>query len=239
MYWIYLIIFILAVFSPDIVHKGLFFFDKNVPINNVRMFEELSIFILGMLGFLIFLWKEKQLKSHIAEKSKIQQKMSEISKDLKASYSYIGETNRKLEILKNIALGFPADQSPETSGKEDVYAAITEALKILGKTKKFTIRLVDGIKNNTLKEISGQPDLIFKIKNSELQKMTVHDYAKNDDYFIFRSHQKIDDVRTYIIIRKERNNQIEDTKLIETLATQALYLYALSRKVKTSASTKN
>lgn len=235
MYWIYLIIFILAVFSPDIVHRGLFFFDKNVPINNIRMFEELCIFFLGMLGFLIFLWKEKQLKAHVAEKSKIQQKMSEISKDLKASYSYIGEINRKLEILKNIALGFPADPSLNPSSKEDIYTAIMEAARILVKTRKFIVRLVDDTKNNTLRELSGQPDLVFKIKNSELQKMTNNDYAKNDIYFIFRSHQKVDNIRTYIIVQREKNSRIEDPKLIETLATQTLFLYALSKKVKAAA----
>lgn len=233
MYWIYLIIFILAVFSPDIVHRGLFFFDKKESINNVRIFEELSIFILGMLGFLIFLWKERQLKSHIAEKSKIQQKMSEISKDLKASYSYIGEINRKLEILKNIALGFPIDPATDPyRNKNDTYTAIIEALKMLGKTKKFTVRLVDDATNNTVKELNGQAGMVFKVKNNELRKMTNDEYAKNDDYFIFRSQQKVSNIRTYIIIQRNNNSRIEDPKLIETLATQTLFLYALSNKVK-------
>lgn len=233
MYWIYLVIFVLAVFSPDIVHRGLFFLQKNAPENEVRMLEELSIFLFGVLGFLIFFWKEKQLKFNIRERSKFQKEASQTSKDLKNSYLYIGEINRKLEILKNIALGFSENSLPFSSSKLEIYNSITEALKMLGKTNSFIIRIVDEEKNNTIKEIYGQEKIIFKIKNSSLKLMEGKNYIINDDYYIFRSPQKIDNIRTYIIIQRETNRQIEDTKLIKMLATQILFLYILTKKYKT------
>lgn len=232
MYWIYLAIFILAVFSPDIVHRGLFFFNKDASANEIRMMEELSIFIFGIIGFLIFLWKEKQLKSSMKEKSKIQTEMSQASRDLKDSYSYIGEINRKLDILKNIALGFPEDSLPPSPHKLGIYDAITEALKILCKTNDFTVRLADETTNNTVKEITGHPKMVFKIKNNALKLMADKDYVKNDDYHIFRSPQKIDNIRTYVIIQRKPNGRIEDPGLIKTLTTQILFIHSLSKKYK-------
>ena len=59
-------------------------------------------------------------------------------------------------------------------------------------------------------------------------------FIKNADYFIFRSPQKINNIRTYIIIQKEKNSQIEDPELMKTLATQTLLLYTLLKKSKTN-----
>ncbi|MFC1756431.1 hypothetical protein ACFLY1_00590 [Patescibacteria group bacterium] len=232
MYWIYLVIFVLAVFSPEIIHKGLFFFDHNLNSQQIRMFEELAIFFLGTVGFLMYLWKEKQLKMKTNEKSQIQQEISQISKDLKNSYSYIGEINRKLDIMKNIALGFPRSGSIKLSGKDNSYKTIIEALKVFSKTKKFTIRIVNSASNNTKKEIKGDARMEFKIKNNSLKLMKKENFFKNDDYYVFRSRGKINNIRTYIIIQREKSNQIEDPGIINTLATQVLFLYTLSTKFK-------
>lgn len=223
MYWIYLIIFIIIVLTPEIVKQGYFFL-------NEEQSEEVFILLLGMIIVLIFLWKERQLKLNLKEKNKIQKEFSRISKDLKESYSYIGETNRKLDILKNIALGFPKLSGSLLPNKIRVYDTIIEAVKILGKTNKFSIRLIDDVSNNTKKEFKGNLKIMFKIKNNSLKLMGKEDFFKNDDYFIFRSPQKIDDARAYIIIQKEKNNQIEDPELMKTLATQTLFLYTLLKK---------
>lgn len=225
MYWIYLIIFILMVLVPEIVNQGYFFL-------NEERSEELSILFLGMIGVLFFLWKEQQLKLNMKEKIKIQKEFSRVSKDLKDSYSYIGETNRKLDILKNISLNLSESSSALPSQKIDDYKTIIEAIKVLGKTKKFNIRLVDAESNNTKKELRGDLKTIFKLKNSALKLMGDDNFFQNDDYFIFRSPQEIDNVRAYIIIQKEQNSYIEDPELMKTLATQALFLYALSNRPK-------
>ncbi|GBE16928.1 hypothetical protein BMS3Abin15_00752 [bacterium BMS3Abin15] len=223
MYWVYLIIFVIMVLAPDIVEQGYFFLDEEKS-------EEVFILFLGMIAVLIFLWKERQLKLNLSEKRKIQKEFSRVSKDLKDSYSYIGETNRKLDILKNIALGLPDPSGSALPNKTRAYDTIIEAVKTLGKTNKFGIRLVDDISNNTKKEFRGNSRIIFKIRNNSLKLMEKENFLKNDDYFIFRSPQKIDNIRAYIIIQRERNNQIEDPGLMKTLATQTLLLYTLLKK---------
>ena len=65
MYWIYLIIFILAVLTPEIITKDV------GPIGQERV-EELIIFGLGVISFLVLLIRERQLSKSRNEKTEIQ-----------------------------------------------------------------------------------------------------------------------------------------------------------------------
>jgi len=81
MYWIYLTIFVLAVLVPDIVPHGSTVFHLGE-----EQLEEILIFFLGLGGFLIFRWKEKQSNANLREKIKIQKEASQISKSLTDTY---------------------------------------------------------------------------------------------------------------------------------------------------------
>jgi len=232
MYWIYLIIFILAVFSPELVHRGLFIFGgQNTPFS-VRTMEELSVFILGIIGFSVYLWKEKQLKINQEEKSKIQSKVSQMSKALKDSYTYIGEINRKIDIMKNIALGFPEVKDAKPLKGRDVYNSLVEAIKIFCRTNNFSIRVVNARNNETELEIPNGSDIGIKVKNNSLGLMEEKDFFQNDDFFIFRSSQTIDGKRSYVFVKKIRPKQIEDIDIMHTITTQILFLFILLKKLK-------
>ncbi|MDP1620133.1 MAG: hypothetical protein Q8M12_04000, partial [bacterium] len=86
MYWLYLIIFIIAVMIPDIFREDYF----GIPHEQI---EELAIFILGLLGFLFFILKEHQLVVQEKEKKREQRRLQQTARDLIESYSYIGEIN--------------------------------------------------------------------------------------------------------------------------------------------------
>ena len=88
------------VFVPDMLRDGFFGLEEET-------LEELAIFVLGGLGFVFYLIKEKQLANNEKDKTRAQREASRMSKDLTISYSFIGEINRKLEIFKNISLGLP------------------------------------------------------------------------------------------------------------------------------------
>lgn len=232
MYWIYLIIFILAVFSPELIYQGLFIFGGPKTPFSVRTMEELSIFILGIIGFSVYLWKEKQLKINREEKSKIQNKVARMSKALKDSYTYIGEINRKIDIMKNIALGFPEVKDAKSLKGMDIYNSLAEAIKIFCKTNNFLIRVVNARNNETELEIPNGSNMEIKIKNNSLGIMKENDFFQTDDFFIFRSSQIIDDKRSYVFVKKIRPKQIEDIDVMRTITTQILFLFILLKKLK-------
>ena len=81
---------------PEIIVSGVSFFSE-------ERLEIIILFVLGSIGFFLFIIKEKQLIKSQKHRSKIQKDLAMVSKDLTNSYSYIGETNRKLDIIKNIS----------------------------------------------------------------------------------------------------------------------------------------
>ncbi len=80
MYWIYFILFILAILVPDLV-RGQFYFLREENL------EELIIFILGIAGFSIFIFKEKQLSVQKIRQKIGHKKLQQTAKDLVDSYS--------------------------------------------------------------------------------------------------------------------------------------------------------
>ncbi len=146
MYWIYSILFILAVLTPDIVSKGY----KSLPETNL---EELVIFFFGITGFIVFIFKERKLYFYQKEQEKRKKKLQQTSRDLVDSYSYIGEINRKMEILMQIGLGL-ADRSNLNKKKEqEIYKSIIEAAGYLIKADCVCLRFVELKNMKILKEI--------------------------------------------------------------------------------------
>lgn len=67
MYWIYLAIFILVIFTPKVVRDGFFFLREEDV-------EALVIFGFGIFGFMLYLVKEKALLRVFQEKLRLQKK---------------------------------------------------------------------------------------------------------------------------------------------------------------------
>ncbi|MCX6763341.1 MAG: hypothetical protein NTZ97_01225, partial [Candidatus Moranbacteria bacterium] len=94
----------------------------------------------GVIGFSIFLINDRELFFQKREKEKNQKKLQKTSKDLLETYNYIGEVNRKVDILMAIALGL-ADRSEITKSKEkEIYSNILEAAKSLLKARHISLR---------------------------------------------------------------------------------------------------
>ena len=200
MYWIYLVIFIIAVLIPEIVTKDL------GPIKEERV-EELLIFIAGILVFLIIYLKEKQLFKNQKEKTEYQKEVNRIFRNLKDSYSYIGEINRKLEILKNITLGLP-EKSILTHQKErEIYDSIIEAIRTFGKTSDFSMRFINTTSGNTEREIKGKKYFYSSVKNNLINDKHKA-YLEIGNYILICSPQKIDNFSAWIIINKKKKNYL-------------------------------
>ncbi len=228
MYWIYLIIFIITVMIPDIIPGKMFFLSENHV-------EEISIFLMGAIGFLIFIKNEQQLIFQKKEKELNQKKIKQTVKDLMESYSYIGEVNRKMDLLMNIALGL-TDRSTLSKAKEnDIYRSIISATKLLFKAKKVSLRFINIKDKKTKKEIQEEnsnknKNTVF-IKNTDIIVMKKGSaYRKRKRYLTISSMQNVNDVKSYIIIQgynKQEEANPKNIEIIKVFASQSLFVYTL------------
>jgi len=231
MYWIYLIIFVLAVLVPDIVPH-----DSKVFLLQEEQFEELLIFILGLTGFMIFRFKERQSNIHLKEKIKFQKEASQSSKSLNDTYSYIGETNRKLDIMKNISDSLLEIKELSPSKEKKFYDVLMESIYILGKSKKFLIRFINAETGETEMEKKSRKRIFFKIDNEEIIKKLEKgnkSFTESKYHFIVTSPKKMGKIVVAIIISKNNQQQkLEDPDILKALASQSLFLYYFSKKPK-------
>ncbi len=224
MYWLYFIIFVAIVFVPDLINQDLGFLQE-------EKVEEVLIFLLGAIGFALFMIQEKRILEYLREKAKFLREANRMTKDLTHSYSYIGEINRKLDILKNIALGLPDAASFAPAKEKEVYDSISEAIRILTKSEAFAVRFVYEKNNKILKEIKGGRGVSHN-KTNILQNQKKHIF-ETDELLVVKSRRTIDDVFVCIcIIKKKKNHTNEDLDLLEVVASQALFIYAFNQERK-------
>lgn len=224
MYWIYLIIFTLIVFVPTFIRNGFFIFDMTQT-------QEFVILFLGSMGFFVFLMMERKMKKNLIEKDKIQGQVNSMTKDLKYSYSYIGEINRKLDILEHIALGYPESSKLTQKNEIELFDSIMDAIRLFGKSEDFSIRFVRLPNYDILKEIKSLPEntLSFSLKGRTVDV----NYFESDDFIVITSPKTIDNIFSYILIKKRTSSQkLDDIEIMKTLAAQALFIFMFMRNKK-------
>lgn len=225
MYWIYLILFVLAVFTPDLIRRDFSFLDEERA-------EELFIFILGATTFLIFLWKEKQLNLQLREKTKIQREASIASRDLTDTYSYIGEINRKMDILKDVALGITEGTALTSEKETEIYQSIIHAIQMFSKSSHISLQFINAQNGKIIREIKSSKKAKCNTINEKMAKEK-RNFLETDMAFFIRSPKSANDIVACIAIEKRTERQrLEDPELIKALASQALFLFTFSRKTK-------
>lgn len=226
MYWFYLIAFIIAVLVPDIIRSDLF----GIPRNQA---QELALFLLGMLSFLFFILKEHQLAIQKKEKEKEQRRLQQTAKDLVESYSYIGEINRKMDMLMRIGLGLSDRPAINRSKEKAIYQSIIDASNFLLKAECSTLRFVNVRTKHTVKEVNADK-ACRNYSNSDLLKIGENIHIKNfKDHIIVSSHKAIDNIKGYLIIDKFDESQGKDNnnqEILKYLVAQALFLYSYAAK---------
>jgi len=196
--------------------------------------EELAIFLLGMFGFLAFIFKEWQLKIQQREREKGQQRLQQTAKDLIESYNYIGEINRKMDILMQIGIGLSERTGLSKKREREIYMSIIEAATFLLKGKCATIIFFNTkvnkiIKDCCLDEKCNNPDRsdsFFAMDDNVTIKFV-------QDFVVFCSNKTINDTRVYLVVKsfdefqsRDNNNQ----EILKYLASQALFLYSYLAK---------
>lgn len=234
MYWIFLILFIIAVLIPDIIRGEVFFLTETRA-------EEVAIFLMGAIAFLVIIRNELLLTFHRKEKEKDEKKIKQTVKDLVESYSYIGEVNRKMDILMNIALGL-SDRSLLSKKKEkDIYESIIGAANFLLKADCTCLRLIN------IKTARVEKELVSEGKNEPvgsniLLEMDEETGIKKDaDKLIVASPQTINNVRCFLIISgygEDEEKNPKNMEILKVFASQAIFLYSYINLQKTMDSDK-
>ena len=239
MYWIYLIIFVATVFVPEFIRHGFWGLTQSTT-------QELFLFFLSVLGFSMFLAHEKHLARMKQEKTANQRELNRLNKDLNSSYSYIGETNRKLDILKNIVLAVPTAEAITAEKERELLYMIVQAAHILTKSKKIILRLSKEYVG-MLKEVKSEQDLVWTWKLEREKFWTDKGcFFENEECFMFVSQKYMGNIKSSLIIMKDvAHRTIEDLEFMKTLVFYALLIFSYceeSRKLnkhKTELNIKN
>lgn len=202
---------------PSAIQRGLYGF-------SVSQTQEFAILILGSLGFITFLVQEKRLKKNMAEKTVIQRKANIMEKDLKSSYSYIGEINRKLDILENVTISHPESLNMTSKEQKEIFNSVMQAIRLFAKSDEFVLRFFCPANNEIFKEIKSQPNASFgfSLKNFDPKNQPM----ESNDLITIISPKAIDNILSCVIIKKKTQMQkIEDLEMLRILASHALLLF--------------
>lgn len=217
MYWIYLTIFTVIVFVPTFVRNSFF------GLSQIQT-QEYAILFLGSIAFALYVIQERKYKKQKKERLQMLKQVSRMAKDLTSSYSYIGEINRKLEILEEITLSFPKSREISARKQKELYDTIVSAISLFGKADEFVIRFIDQVECVTLQEIKSKRDVTINFSpkncNREMQ------FFETEDLIIASTPRTINNITCLIIIKKKNpGHSIDDPAIMKTLAMQALSLF--------------
>lgn len=209
---------------PDLVRGDILFFPE------IRA-EEILIFLMGALAFLIFIKNERQIIFQKKEKEKDEKKIEQAVKDLVESYSYIGEVNRKMDILMGIALGLSDQKALSKKDEKETYMSIVNAAGLLLKADLVSLRFVNIKTWQSSKEFrsEGKGKLV---KNTELAKMKESvGVQKIKECLIISSSKEIKEVKSFLVIcgyDPEEESSPKNIEILKVFASQALFLYSFT-----------
>ena len=227
MYWIYLTLFVFMVFAPKYVLHGYFFLGE-------EDIESLLIFFFSLSGFLLYLAKERALGKIRLEQQKIKREKKVIFQDLESSYSYIGELNRKFEILKRSVGALPGTLSAfgRTARDEELYRPILDAVKILSKAESVALYFVHTREHRIEKVfIDGKKNSFSNITGESLLHEKSRRFWLEDDSYFAASPTAVDHFRSFIVFPKKAND-LDDHEIFKILSSEALFLFCLVRRGK-------
>jgi hypothetical protein len=224
MYWIYAILFLLAVAAPETIRDDIF----GVPEEEA---ETILIFIFGAVGFLLAFIKEKALLRHVREKLTLQREKTDITKDLSESYSYIGATNRKIELLRNFILSLPLSLSAFRHGETNrAFSAFSKAVRLFCRTDSFVLRVLDTNTGRIVHETKSGKHVSYALFDAKRLLGSDRGVYEEEGCLVVRSPAEEDGLVAYLIFPKSVND-LEDEHMLEVIATEGLLLVSFERAV--------
>jgi hypothetical protein len=202
MYWIYLGLFVITLTIPIFIEGNLTYLDEDTA-------ESLLILLVGTAGFLIYVIKEKSLLRHVKEKLWIQQKNSAITKDLSQSYSYIGEVNRKLDIVKSLTKKLPLVLQSHPGERSSAFWEVLDAARLLTQADCTALRIRKGSGEWFHLEDTKLRKLFGVITDDFLEKNTKR-YFETEGVYGVASDTLSDGTRSFLLFRRQQSIDIDE-----------------------------
>ncbi|MFA9262108.1 MAG: hypothetical protein ACEQSB_01990 [Undibacterium sp.] len=224
MYWIYLALFLCMIITPEFIREGVLFFNEDD-------FESLLIFCFGILGLLLYLGKESAFLRAVREKLSLQQETNQIRKDLSQSYSYIGEMNRRIDIVKNMVVSLPQSKATifEKHGRE-LYDPIIDATALLAQSDCVGLYFVNAEDGSMIEEYvvgDGEHLETLRLLGGEKLLATKKYLWEEGRLSFIRSPEEAAGIVAFIVFHKMKN-RLEETGIFQILAAQALFVFTVN-----------
>ncbi len=226
MYWAYLILFVAMIVTPEVVRDGVLFFSE-------EDLESLLVFCFGMVGLLLYLGKESAFLRAVREKLSLQQETNQIRKDLSQSYSYIGEMNRRIDIVKNMVVSLPQSTTTVFSKSgQDLYEPIIDATALLAQSDCVALYFV-ATADGTIAEqyVVGEGEhraLLQTLAGRHLLDTKKYIWEEGKLTFV-RSPEEALGMSAFIVFHQVKN-RLEEMGIFQILAAQALFVFATNRQ---------
>jgi len=228
---VYLMLFVLAVFSPSIIKQGYFGIHE-------QHIEEMLIFLFGLAGISIFMFYERLMERKEKEQEQISHVYDRAKRELISSYQYIGALNRQMEVLKKLTNDTSVSIFEQDALSKDLLQSlISSAAASLGGVPA-TLRFVNLPKLRTEHEVSYSPGKsknsnYSSISNKELknlndQKLPYSEIGENDKRWIaVPSDRTSGDTKAFIILKRPHEPGVEefDPSIMRVFANQAELIY--------------
>lgn len=223
MYWIYLFLFILIVFTPELIRDGILFLGQ-------EELESILIFCFGILGLLLYLGKESALLKAVKEKIFLQRETNQIRKDLSHSYSYIGEMNRRFDIVKNslVALPMTALRGFRRERRE-LYQPIFDAAALLTKSRHIRLLFVADTDGSTIEKYDLGNAFPPALTDGKRLLDTKKFFWEEGEYCIVRAPEDAYDTAAFLMFEKTANRS-DDHEIFQILSAEALFLHSIDRR---------
>ncbi|MEN8251979.1 MAG: hypothetical protein ABFQ53_00135 [Patescibacteria group bacterium] len=207
MFFIYLIAFVLMVATPFIVTEGWWIFSEDET-------EAVILLLAGIVSFVLYRLRDYQVFETLKDRIKLQRTVARTQKELSESYSYIGQANRRTDIMYEI---FSDLSHVETA---DCGHAVLNAMELLPYTNSFCLRFIN-IENNKAYHVVGGDDE-FKHLPDELfcKEANARTYRHKDLLFVY-SEAKDKNLRTCVVLpySEKAENDIDFFKALTAYFT--------------------
>ncbi len=209
------------IFTPEAISEGISLFREEDV-------ESILIFGFGLMGLLLYLGKETALMRAIRDKLSLQQESNQIRKDLVQSYSYIGEMNRHLEILKNMIFESPHTVEELLHGDQGrVYESVFDATLLLAQSDAAALLFVERETGMVVAAYhAGKEKERLLALQGEALLATRKYWWQEDGLSFVRSSEESRGVAAFLVFRTVKN-RVEETGVFQILVTHALLLFSL------------
>jgi hypothetical protein len=232
---VYLVLFVLAVFSPSLIQQEYLGFQEH-------HIEEALIFLFGLAGISIFMLYERMMEKKEKEHLAVMDACDRARRELVSSYQYIGSLNRQMDTLKKLANDtsisiFEQDQL----SKDLLDSLVRSASGALGGAPSL-LRVIRLDKLRTEHEVfhdmtTNKNVPTLRIANKELKQ--IHDQKKLYHFFTADGHRFVavpsdrhsGDHKAFLISKlKDGQEEVFDHSVLKVFVNQAELIYRVLQK---------